>query len=84
MVCVKLTPSSRSAARLLEGEPEAVADVLAHLVGRAVLIGVGLAVAGERDALVRNSIAASAAIEVALLVYQASDFEPDALDGIWK
>lgn len=81
---MKVTPSSRSAARALAGEPDAVADVLVHLAGRAVLIGVGLALAGERESLVRNAVAASTTIELALLVYQASDIEPDTLDSVWR
>lgn len=81
---MKRTPSSRSAARLLKGEPGAALDVAAHMLGRAMLIGAGLAVAGERQALLRNALVAAATIEVALIIYQASGVREDVLDGLGR
>lgn len=63
-------PSAGSAAALVRGEAEALPLVLLHALVRAALIGVGLAVVGEREHLVRNAIAGSAAIEVFVLGYQ--------------
>lgn len=40
-----------------------------HTVGRAALIGTGLAVAGQRENLVRSALAASMAIETFVLLW---------------
>ena len=79
---MKRTPSSRSAARLARGDVDAIGDAVLHLAGRAFIVGVGLAVAGEREHIVRNAIAAACAIEVALIAYQASDYPETILDGL--
>lgn len=64
--CASL-PSSQAAADALAGEEGAWLDVAGSMLGRAVLIGAGLAVVGEREHLVRNSIAGACAIEVFVL-----------------
>ena len=63
-------PSAGSAAALVRGEEGAAPLVLWHTLVRAALIGVGLAVVGQRDHLVRNAIAGAAAVEVFVLAYQ--------------
>lgn len=63
-------PSAGSAAALVRGDVAAVPLVLWHTLVRATLIGIGLAVVGQREHLVRNAIAGAAAIEVFVLGYQ--------------
>jgi len=65
-------PSAESTGALIRGEKNALPRVLIHTAGRAALIGVGLAIAGEREHLVRNSLAGAIALEAFLLVYCAA------------
>jgi hypothetical protein len=68
-------PSQSSAAALVSGDLSAAPMVLAHLLGRAALIGVGFAIVGERDAgrLVGGSIAGSAMIELFVLIHELTN-----------
>lgn len=68
-VCDTL-PSAQSAAALVRGEVKALPTVLLHTAGRAALIGIGLAVIGERKHIVRNAVAGAVAVEVFVLGYQ--------------
>lgn len=69
-VCPAL-PSGTSAFKLVQGDPAGIPGVIGHTVGRATLIGVGLALAGERKHLVRNAIGGALAIEAFVLVWAA-------------
>ena len=63
-------PSADAAKRLIDGESGALGSVIGTTLARAVLIGAGLHVAGTpRARLVKESIAASLAIEVFVLGY---------------
>jgi hypothetical protein len=62
-------PSAGSAAALVRGEPQALPKVLLHTAGRAVLIGIGLAIVGEREHLMRNALAGALAVEAFVLAY---------------
>lgn len=63
-------PSGESASDFVEGKDGATVRLIGHLLGRAVLLGVGLAVAGARDKdLVKYSLAGAAAIELFVLGY---------------
>lgn len=62
-------PSAQSAAALVRGEPGSFLRVLGHTGGRALLIGVGLAVVGEREHLLKYSIAGALGIEAFVLAY---------------
>lgn len=67
-------PSSVAAYKLVEPDVSAVPDVILTWAGRAVLIGIGLAIAQRKDAppsehLVRDSLFAAAALEGFLLFY---------------
>lgn len=57
-------PSATSACELAYGVPGAGPRVVAHMLGRALLIGAGLYAAGERKRLARYSLSVSLAIEV--------------------
>jgi hypothetical protein len=66
-------PSQSSAARLVDGDLTAIPTVALHVVGRAALIGAGMAIlAGERDPkrLVGGSLAGSATIELFVLIHE--------------
>ncbi len=64
-------PSAQSSAALVRGEKNALPLVLIHTAGRAALIGIGLAVVGEKHGLVKKAVAGAIAIEVFLLSYHA-------------
>jgi hypothetical protein len=65
-------PSQQAAADLLEGRPGAIGDVLATMLGRAVILGLGMYAAGERKHLVRNAVGATLAVEAFVLLYLGS------------
>jgi hypothetical protein len=56
-------PSATSACELAHGVPGALPRVVLHTLGRALLIGTGLFLAGERKRVVRYSFAVALAIE---------------------
>jgi hypothetical protein len=62
-------PSANSALAFVRGEPGSTASIIGHTLGRSVLIGVGLAVAGEREQLALKSLTASMAIESFVLLW---------------
>lgn len=62
-------PSANSALAFVRGEPGSTASVIKHTLGRSVLIGVGLAVAGEREHLIQKSLAAGMTIESFVLLW---------------
>ena len=71
-------PSGTSAYRLMSGDPSGLVGVVGHTVGRSVLVGVGMAVAGERKHLVRNAVAGALGIEAFVLVWAAWKAHQDA------
>ena len=64
-------PSADSACRLMSGDMSALPAAAFHTVGRAALIAVGIAAAGERDPrkLARYGLGAALAIEVFALTW---------------
>jgi hypothetical protein len=64
-------PSANSAWALVTGQPGALPLVVCHTVLRAGIIGVGLAVAGQRQSLVKNALVSSLAIEAFVLGWAA-------------
>ena len=66
---IKAAPSKEAIVRYLNREPGALKDVLGTFAGRAVLIGLGIGILGNRNHIVKNSISASLAIELYLLWY---------------
>lgn len=62
-------PSAQSAAALVRGESGSFVRVVGHTLLRAGLIGVGLAIAGEREKLVRYSVAGALGIEAFVIGY---------------
>lgn len=70
-VCPAALPSGTSAYRLMRGDPKGLAGIVGHTIGRASLIGVGMAVAGERKHLVRNALGGALGIEAFVLVWAA-------------
>lgn len=65
-------PSASSAEDLVAGKEGALPRVLFHMLGRSVLVGTGLAVAGARGKkLIVYSFAGGAAIEAFVLAYAA-------------
>lgn len=64
-------PSGVAACRLIEGDAAAVPSVLGWTAVRAIAIAAGLYAVGARKHLVRNSVAASVAVEVLVLGHVA-------------
>jgi hypothetical protein len=64
-------PSGTSAYRLMTGDPMGIVGVVGHTLGRSVLVGTGMAVAGERKHLVRNAVAGALGIEAFVLAWAA-------------
>lgn len=67
-VCAAL-PSGQAAFDLVSGDWSAIVPVIGTAAARAALIGVGMAIAGEREHLVRNAIGGAAAIEGFVLLW---------------
>lgn len=65
-------PSANSAASLIRGERNALPRVIVHTLGRSAVIGIGLAIVGQRTHLIRNALAGGIAIELFVLAYQYS------------
>jgi len=55
----------------MSGDPAGILGVVGHTIGRATLIGTGMAVVGERKHLVRNALGGALAIEAFVLVWAA-------------
>jgi len=72
-------PSQSSAAALVAGDWTAAPTVVLHLVGRAALIGTGLAlvdaIAGKSDGkrMIAGSLAGSALIELFVLIHELTN-----------
>jgi hypothetical protein len=64
-------PSGQAAAKLVAGDWEAIVPVIGYTAVRGALIAVGLAVAGEREHIVRNAISGTLAIETFVLGWAA-------------
>lgn len=67
-VCPAL-PSGRKAFDLVSGDMSALIPSIAFTAVRAGIIGVGLAVVGERRHLIRNAVAGAVAVEVFVLAW---------------
>jgi hypothetical protein len=80
VVCPAL-PSGTSAYRLMSGDPAGLLGVVGHTLGRSLLIGAGMAAAGERKHLVRNSVGAALGIETFVLVWAAWRVRQDKKGG---
>lgn len=65
-------PSQSSAAALVRGDVSALPTVLAHIAGRAAVIGAAMAIFGERDPkrYVGGSLAGSFGIECFVLIHE--------------
>ena len=63
-----LPPSQQAVVAYYQGE-KAIGKILQTFFGRAVIIGTALALFGDKKALVRNSLVASASIEAFLLYW---------------
>lgn len=74
-------PSSNSAYDFVTGKPGAWMTVLRDMLARSALVGVGMAVAGERDHLLRNALAGGVAIEAFVLawIYANCPRDPNAI-----
>ena len=72
---LKAAPSKEAIVKFLRKEPNAFQEVIRTFVERAVLIGAGIAILGDRENLVRNSFAASLSIELYLLWYYSQQLE---------
>lgn len=71
-------PSGESAARLVRGDLDALPLAALHTLGRASLIGAGLAIAGLRENLVKYSLSAAVAIEGFVLLWSAWEARKEA------
>lgn len=69
-ICPSL-PSSAAAYDLVQGKPGALVHVLATTLGRVFLIGVGMALLGERKNLARNALGGALGIEAFVLAFAA-------------
>ena len=68
-------PSASAAASFVRGEPGAGWAITKTWLERAVLLGAGMYVLGDRRSLVRNALAGSAAIEAWVLWRAWRDME---------
>jgi hypothetical protein len=68
-------PSQVGAAALLSGDLSAAPTVALHLLGRAALIALGMAVVGEREPrrLIGGSLAGSVVIECFVLAHELTN-----------
>jgi hypothetical protein len=65
-------PSADTAYRLMRGDGSAVPNLIRDMVGRAALVGIGVALAGgSRDEAIRYGIAGALSIEAFVLAYAA-------------
>lgn len=62
-------PSGQAAYNLVSGDWSALPAVIGTGLARAALIGVGLAVVGERKHLVRNALGGAGAVEAFVLAW---------------
>jgi hypothetical protein len=71
-------PSQSSAAALVAGDWTAAPTVGLHLLGRAALIGIGMALVGVREPkpLIGGSLAGSAIIELFVLIHELTNQAP--------
>lgn len=69
--CSAALPSGTSAYQLMSGDLKGLVGVVGHTIGRSVLVGVGMAIAGERQHLIRNSLGGALGIEAFVLVWAA-------------
>ena len=74
---LKVASSKEAAIRLLNKEPGSLKDVLVSMGERTLLIGAGIAILGNRDKILRNSIAGSIAIEAYLLWYYSQQMKKE-------
>lgn len=74
---LKVASSKEAAIRLLNKEPGSLKDVLVSMGERTLLIGAGIAILGNRDNILRNSIAGSIAIEAYLLWYYSQQMKKE-------
>jgi hypothetical protein len=64
-------PSQSSARLLVQGEPLAIPQVLAHAAGRAVLIGLGALLFGAKpEQAVRAALGGAAVIEAMVIFHE--------------
>jgi hypothetical protein len=65
-------PSQSSAAALVRGDWTAAPTVALHIAGRGAIMGLFMAIFGERDAsrLVRNSLAGSLGVELFVVAHE--------------
>jgi hypothetical protein len=75
-VQLRAAPSKEAIVRYLMGEPKASQAVLKSFLERSLLIGAGILVLGKSDHVIRNSLAASLAIELYLLRFYGRQFNP--------
>lgn len=62
-------PSGRAALDLVTGRPGGLGKTIVCTLGRASLIGVGMAVVGKRENLVRDALAGALGIEAFVLAW---------------
>jgi hypothetical protein len=79
-----MLPSASSALAFVQGQPGSFLPVVGHTLARAGLIGVGLALAGQKEHLVRSAIMGSLSIEAFVLFwanYQVNQMRQGAAQG---
>ena len=64
-------PSGQAAYGLVSGDWSCLVPVIGTMVARGALIGVGMAVSGERKHLLRNAAAGAVAVEGFVLLWAA-------------
>jgi hypothetical protein len=78
ITCPAALPSGTSAYRLMSGDPSGLVGVVGHTLARSALVGTGMAIAGEREHIVRNAVAGALGIEAFVLVWAAWKVHKDA------
>ena len=66
---LKAAPSKEAAVKFLTKQPNATQELVESFLKRTALIGAGILVLGNSKGIVKNSVAASIAIEAYLLWY---------------
>ena len=72
---LKAAPSKEAIVKFLNKEENAIKDVLVTMGTRSLLIAAGIALLGNRDHIIRNSIAGSVAIEGYLFWYYSAQMK---------
>lgn len=70
-------PSEESAEQIVRGDMSAIPQAIIHTLARAGLIGIGLALVGVREGLIKYSLAGALSIETFVLIHTAMEVKQE-------